>query len=264
MISNDEIKSKIAIELNEIIESDSSFNGYSIKIENEQTFAKIKDVKEKTIFIVLHFQSASLNFGQTVLPFIMTVVSEKNNFNTAFSLMSAFCNTYNLSKNTEEGIVQVYTSPQIIANFQVIDTGYRSLLIVNGSFVVGSGCLFIKKVQYKRSESEIFDCSFLNTTISFDGTPLPEPTGDSKGRNITTIQSETHTISCNSYLLDCELFNDIIDNKINGHINSKIHLIITITNGSVEKIIEHDYKATSFVISDTVANIPSVSIMFTL
>ena len=78
---------------------------------------KLKICPKNTIFIVVKYYPATLNFGQILLPIQLDVISEQNKLDIAKRLMCAFAETYNLEFNNDYTIKQYFQSPTVLSNF---------------------------------------------------------------------------------------------------------------------------------------------------
>lgn len=137
MINYDTILETIESQFKNILYGDNYYNGYSVTIAKEQDFVKIRDNKDpKHIYIIVKFQSASLNYHQYLLPLTITALSEQNKLDVCQRLLLEYAETYNLSMSNDETIKQFYDAPQVLSNFEEIYYGYRSMLHMGGTFLV--------------------------------------------------------------------------------------------------------------------------------
>ena len=85
--------------LNEIITSDSFYNGYSFKMSNEQYYIPDEERKfgKNTIFVVIKMMKATLDFNQIIVPFTLTALSEQNNIAVCQKLFLEYAQTFNLT-----------------------------------------------------------------------------------------------------------------------------------------------------------------------
>ena len=118
MIDEAYIMELIGVELKTIMQSDSeTFGKYNFTLTNEIQFVKDKKKQQELknnpnqVFIVIKFYPATLNYGQTLLPIQLDVISEKNKLDTCRRLLTLFAETYNLEFNTEKTIKQYFQSP---------------------------------------------------------------------------------------------------------------------------------------------------------
>lgn len=127
------------------------YKDYNVIIAKEQDFDKHakNGLKPKTIYIVIKFGGASINYGQTVLPVTFTVLSEQNKCEIAQTLLTDYVNKYNLESNQDLTIKQVYESPSVSSNFNIVYEGYRSVLNVTAFFVISENANFFEYWYYK-------------------------------------------------------------------------------------------------------------------
>lgn len=127
------------------------YKDYNVIIAKEQDFDKHakNGLKPKTIYIVIKFGGASINYGQTVLPVTFTVLSEQNKCEIAQTLLTDYVNKYNLESNQDLTIKQVYESPSVSSNFNIVYEGYRSILNVTAFFVISENANFFEYYYLK-------------------------------------------------------------------------------------------------------------------
>lgn len=135
-IDYDKIMETISIQFKDILYNDMYYNEFKIHVAKEQDFNRIVDRDPKTIYIVVKFQSASLNYRQYLLPITIYALSEQNKLDACQRLLLDYCMKYNLAMNDDQTIKQFYSSPQVISNFEEIYYGYRSMLYMQGTFLV--------------------------------------------------------------------------------------------------------------------------------
>ena len=143
IINYDEIKGMIKNNLLETMEDSYNFyQGYNIEVEIEQQFLKKAKIDPNTIYIVIRFGKAAVSFGQTVLPLTMTAISEENKLNVCQRLFMDFSHKYNLKRNDDSTIQQVYESPEVSTNFNYVYSGIRSTFVISGLLVISKNANF--------------------------------------------------------------------------------------------------------------------------
>ena len=142
-INYEEIKGIVKNNLLEVMEENYNFfKDYNIEVELEQHFLKNTKVNPKTIYIVIRFGQASVSFGQTVLPVSIIALTEENKINICQKLFMDFSHKFNLKKNEDSTIQQIYESPEVTTNFEYLFAGIRSLVMVSGLFVLSKNANF--------------------------------------------------------------------------------------------------------------------------
>ena len=173
MINEEKILTLIGQELQSILSDDTeTFKGYSFEICNEQMFMK-KDLKKcnSTIFIVIKYYPATLNYGQILLPIQIDVVSEPNKLEVAKRLLCAFAETYNLEFDNEMTIKQYFQSPTVLSNFNEVGYGYRSVLTMRGTLQISENSNLIKSISIvggTELEPTYDELGFITSNVSFD------------------------------------------------------------------------------------------------
>lgn len=166
----EEILMIIQDELMTIMENN-SYNqmGYDVKIALERQFIRKKELNPKTIYVVVKFGEADLNYGQLVAPFTITAVSEENDIEIGYHLLLEFSEKYNLKMSDDGTILQAYTSPTLSNSFQYIVAGYRPILYMSGTFLISKNVnrLSFKYVEYKIN-NEFVQIDDVNIVKLFD------------------------------------------------------------------------------------------------
>ena len=173
-------------------------DGFGLVIEQERQFAKRKDYSPKTIYLIVSFGNASLNFGQSVLPVSVTCISEENSFSASRDLMMAFATAYNLNSNG--GVIQVWNAPTVTSRFNEVASGFRATLSMIGSFVVsGSTGDGVKKIEWYDGDDPI-GISILSFRDSFQNSIAPQPFPDSNGFARSVSHFATYTLTFTTYM----------------------------------------------------------------
>lgn len=150
VLNNNEVLQTIKNALIEVMEEDYYYyKDYKVIISKEQEFIKLKQAEPKAIYIVVKFGSASINFSQTVLPVTLTAMSEQNKLDVCQKLLCDFVNKYNLETNDDGTVRQIYELPVVTSNFNKVFEGFRSILFVNGFFVISKNANFFELEYYK-------------------------------------------------------------------------------------------------------------------
>ena len=272
MINEENILNLIGIEMKSILSSDvETFGSYKFEICNEQMFYK-QDLKntKNTIFIVVKYYPATLNFGQILLPIQLDVISEQNKLDIAKRLMCAFAETYNLEFNNDYTIKQYFQSPSVLSNFNEIGCGYRSLLTMRGTLQISENSNLIKSISLVGGTTlnpTYTELGFITSNISFD---VQLETQSLYGQdNITQSWARVGTLVLNFsiYLTNDEFCNKILyiisKNTTNAPdgISTPFNLRILFKN-SLE--ISQTFKLANATIQQNMGELPVINLTFTL
>lgn len=156
----------ISTQLFSIVESNLDLYGdLRFFIEEEQFFYPEEDLEPGTICVVVEFMAASIDYGQTAIPIVLSILCEQNRLNITRDLFQEFAEKYNLVWNEEGNIQQVYEAPEIASNFEEIYEGFRTTLTMPGAVLFidsGNKCsveyfpiLKAKNVYYYRGEENL-------------------------------------------------------------------------------------------------------------
>ena len=151
LIEHDDVLNMIKNSLLQVMDEEYNYyKDYKVVLAKEQEFIKLKQAEPKAIYIVIKFGSASINFSQTVIPITLTAMSEQNKLDVCQKLLTDFVNKYNLVSNEDSTIRQIYELPVVTSNFNKVFEGFRSVLFVNGYFVISKNAMFYKLQSLKK------------------------------------------------------------------------------------------------------------------
>lgn len=272
MIDEAKILNLIGVELQSILSSNvATFEKYSFEICNEQMFYK-KDLKntKNTIFIVVKYYPATLNFGQILMPIQLDVVSEANKLEIAKRLMCAFAETYNLEFNDDYTIKQYYQSPSVLSNFNEIGFNYRSLLTMRGTLQISENSNLIRSISLVGGTDlnpTYTDLGFITSNVSFD---VQLETQSLYGEdNVTKSWARVGTLVLNFsiYLTNDEFCNTILyiiskntTGAPNG-ISTPFKLRVLFKNNIV---ILQEFKLANATLQQNMGELPVINLTFTL
>lgn len=271
-------------EIAAIMESNSKYNSYTVKISREQFFSTDTDDKRNTIYIVVEFGSASINFGQTALPVVLTGISEQNSSDICQDLLSEFALRYNLqyadpkgtdTANPDNGntILQIIEMPDVTTTSNAIYDGYRSVVICGMVFVVSAGTndfdvyyIYDKNGTPTEEKIDVLTTQ-INVNFSLDSQPFY------KQNNFSTsiVKYATITISFSTYLLKDSAFIksvlEILKSRVDTsrkaqEVNKDFKLKIKFLREQNNEMID-TFKIVSLNITKNIGEIPAIGCSFT-
>lgn len=246
------------------------YQNYKIILSNEQYYVSPEDRQEtNTIYIVIKFLPAEINYNQNVVPITITAVSEYNKLEVCQKLLLEYAQTYNLKPDQSENDIifsQTYTTPQVMSNFSEVYYGYRTTFYMSGTFLLSYNAnpetvyFLYKDKEGKEQEQQLEIFSFQEDfSIQLDTQAFTNTNGFTK----SLAQVGTHTISfimrlTNDYF--CNLILDIVNNNIVNGISTDFKFKISRKNGK-EKIAT--YKMKNYTSSRDIGEMPVMSCTFT-
>lgn len=231
------------------------YKDFNFILSNEQQFVKVKYRKPNTIYIVVKFFNATLNYGQSVLPFGINAIGEANKLEVCQRLLSAYAQTYNLTRNEDGTIRQTYTSPSVVASFNEVNDSYRDLFFVNGTFLISELNNSIESIVI--NEIKIDAITF---QTSLDAQPDPQAYYGSKNIVQTINKTATYTLSFTSYFINNEFYNSILGiiNKTIS-INKPYNFTVTFKNGT---IITKEVRLLNASFQQNIGELPIIALVF--
>lgn len=161
-----------------------------ILISDEQMFRKQEEsntLKKDSVYIVVKFGGGPSNFGSAVAPISLYALGVANKVKPVQLILGTFVSYWTTkylgegTENVKNHMLQVWNTPEVISNFNVVDVSFRNLYKVTGNIVIGPHAVRLGVLTY-----------FYKTPI------LTHKTGDFT-LNATTSDLVEHTESETTY-----------------------------------------------------------------
>ena len=170
-------------------------------VSDEQMFTKLKDKNPKTVYIVVRFSAASINFGQATLPLELSVIGIQNEIKNTQNFLNEFVSKYNLKY--ENNITQLYMTPRASLNFNEVYNGFRTLFSITGTWVIGDNTIRMAELSYyplggvSGEEPEIIPViAYVDIT---ENSLNPQPYPDTHGRTKSYGSFQTFAFTLTLY-----------------------------------------------------------------
>lgn len=220
-------------------EESEEYSDYRIVLSSEQQFMKIKDKDPRNIYIVVKFGATSILFGQIVLPITLTILSEQNKLITTQKLMAGFTETYNLQRNEEGTLQQIWENPSVSNNFNPIYEGWRSIIRVTGVFAITKNAAYYD-VTYTHTNSDGTKVEQKIPAVSINlglaNNPDSQPFYNTYDFTHSVITMGHFTLQMSMFLLN----NNMIASKIIDMITGSTTDFATDGNGELQPIFNRD------------------------
>ena len=196
----------------------------NIEVADEQMFIKDEErvLDQKTLYITVKFGQGPINFGSTVAPVYLTCLGTANKVKPAQLLLGVFSSTWttkNLRQNlidpdTQESLevpdaLQVWNTPEVVSNFNVLDEDFRNLYRVTGNIIVGPEAVRLGTLSYMYQvtggEEHWEDVPVLAFADGYRASMDPQPFGNTFGFAESEVNFSTYTFSISTYLLNNNL-----------------------------------------------------------
>lgn len=240
---------------------ESYYDAFNIVLTNEQQIPKKKDYTANTIYIVVKFMSATLNFGQIILPITINAIGERNKIEVCQRLLMEYAQTFNLTEPTIVSNIakQVYSSPTIMSNFNDLASGYNSLFYMSGTFLLTNNNNSVKSLSI-----DSVDIDFITASDSFDAQLDPKVFYDTGNFTKSVSKVATYTINITSYLFDNDFFNKInaIKFRIASNVGIQNDFAITMTMKN-DQVMTGNFKLVNSSMSQNVGELAITSLTFT-
>jgi hypothetical protein len=161
-------------------------------------FTRLKDKSPKTIYIVVRFSPAAINFGQATLPLELAVIGVENEIRNTQNFLNEFVSTFNL--NSDNNITQLYMTPRASLNFNEVYSGFRTLFSVTGTWIIGdntirmSSLLFYPLGGIDGEVPEVIPVIAYNDTTENSLNPQPYPNTHGRTKSYGSFQTFAFSI----------------------------------------------------------------------
>ena len=196
----------------------------SIEISDEQYFRKQeanRNLKRGTVYLVVRFSSGAINYGASVVPISIYGLGVANQVKPVQFLLSVFASEWT-TKNLAQGLedvggnslelsdaIQVWNTPEVISNFNIVDEDFRNLYRVSGRIVKGQDAVRLGTLTYYFKNDKGLDDSETVDILAFQdgyGTSFDsQPFGNTKGFTQTEVNFSSYTFTVTTYLLNNHL-----------------------------------------------------------
>ena len=158
-------------ELN-FLKNDMGLDSFDLVVDTEQSIIKRKDLKPRTIYVLIKYNTSTMQLGAITQPVQIMILSEQDTLDTTRMLFSTFAQSYNWQPydyeysdgngNTLSGTMkQQYSEPVVLSNFNEIEYGYRSVLYISATLFIAENFADLKSL--KIDGEEITVASFVMT-----------------------------------------------------------------------------------------------------
>lgn len=276
LIEVEKILDLLENELGNVIADDEEYySELNFVLSNEQQYVKESKRQKNTLYIVVKFMPATINFGQVVLPITMTAVSEHNNLEKCQRLLLDFSQYWNLKTIgvSDYSVYQIYSSPSVISNFNEVYDGFRSVFSMSGTFLISKNsneCTLYFYTGDDTTEKIESISSQINFSIQLD----PQAFYNTQNRTESVAQVGTLAVGVTAYLvssgdpLNPNLFDKILyiicknTTFAPDGVNTTFYFDIKYKNGiTLTKV---PFKLASFSQQQTIGEIPLATVSFTM
>lgn len=260
---------------NVMAEDEEYYSGLNFVLSNEQQYVKEDKRQKNTLYIVVKFMPATINFGQVVLPITITAVSEHNNLEKCQRILLDFSQYWNLKTVgvSDYSVFQIYSSPSVASNFNEIYDGFRSVFNLSGTFLISKNSNACSLYFYTSGDNkEEVEC--ISSQIDFNVQLDPQAYYNTENRTESVAQIGTLAIGLSAYLVSSEdpqspnLFDKILyvickdASKAPDGINTTFYFDVKYKNGiTLTKV---PFKLASFSQQQTIGEIPLATVSFTM
>lgn len=261
-INYQNITDLIFTEFSTIINNNPKYKDITLFVDNEQEFIHREKIDNpQSLYVVVKFGEATVNFGSSILPITLLVFGLGNKIALTQELLNEFVNSFNL--NLSNGIQQIYMSPNAIQHFIEASDDFRSLFSIGGTILIGSNISRLESLIYtndKGVEESIQVLSYDDETVQ---NVNPQPYSGTFGKTKSYVNFQTFTFSITTYPIDSNLVNDVMRVKYKeDNINRDFKIDLSFTNGITMK--GFSFKLSNSKYINKIGETPIITMTFTL
>lgn len=198
----------------------------SIEVSDEQHFRKQESnrkLRRGTVYLIVRFSSGSINYASSVTPISVYGLGVANQVKPVQLLLGTFASywtTKNLSQDLQgasDNQLQVWNTPEVVSNFNVVDDDFRNLYRVTGNIVIGPHAVRLGTLTYYYQKTVSGVSTEASETINimsfqdgFRSSLDSQPFGNTNGFAQSEVNFSTYTFSISTYLLNSQLARDIL------------------------------------------------------
>lgn len=197
-----------------------------IEVSDEQYFRKQeknRTLRRGTVYLIVRFSAGSINYGSSVTPISIYGLGVANQVKPVQLLLGTFA-SYWTTKNLGEGLasqaenmLQVWNTPEVVSNFNVLDDDWRNLYRVTGNIVIGPHAVrlgtltyYYKKIVNNQEVETSENISIMTFQDAYHASLDSQPFGNTNGFAQSEVNLSTYTFSISTYLLDNQLTRDVL------------------------------------------------------
>ena len=173
------------------------FSNITLIVEDEQSWIKDNTRNPNAIYIVVHFTDAAINFGQAVVPVTLEVLSIQNEIELTQAFLNEFVSNYNRTQIND--ITQLYLTPSVSLNFNEVYEGFRSLLTLQSTFIIGNNTVRLETLTYYYGDNQSEEIEILSYNDTSENSLNPQPYFNTKGRTKSYGSFQTFAFSIVTY-----------------------------------------------------------------
>lgn len=170
--------------------------GIKLVIEDEQSWNKEQDRTPETLYIVIHFGDTATNFGQAVVPITMEVMGLQNEIELTQGMLNQYVTEYNRLQDGD--ITQLYLTPTVNQRFGEVYEGFRCLLSVEGTFLIGNNTIRLETLTYYYEGGQE-NIDFISYNDASENSLNPQPYPNAIGRTKSYGSFQTFAFSIVTY-----------------------------------------------------------------
>ena len=192
-----------------------------IIVSDEQFFRKkesSRELRRGTVYLVVRFSAGSINYATSATPISIYGLGTANQIKPVQLLLGTFA-SYWTTKNMSQGLktevsdmLQVWNTPEVVSNFNVVDDDFRSLYRTTGIIVIGPAAVRVGTLTYYYGDNYA-NSETINIMAFQDGYHASldsQPFGNTNGFVQSEVNFQTYTFSISTYLLDSQLTRDML------------------------------------------------------
>lgn len=254
-----------------IIKNEQEFNDLDIEISTEEAFAKKKNFKPNTMYVIIKFLESDITFGAVSKPLNIVSICEQNNLERCKAILDIFASLWNFKSESitnENGNNDIYKhsygTAVVISNFEEVGYGYRTVLYLSGNLTVLENVIDITNLNlWLKQPDDTYKAEPINslrTDIAYNMTP------NTQQKASEPIASSMKSVAVLTLTMVVPFTENTLTQRVMQTLDSK-------NNGNIDYIFSfkwgtHDFEKTPFKLTSVgltsiVGEIPAFTLSFT-
>lgn len=198
-----------------------------VVIASEQEYADRDEATPQSIYIVVKFGQSAIDFGQVLVPITINAVSEENKLVVCQKLMFDFAETYtqHTDPDANDFVKEVWSTPQVVQNFSEVHSGFRSLMYLSGTFLIGKNSNPLEYLHYipdPDNTSIYIDVNLITFVQNFDIQPDSQAFYSTNGLVQSNAKIGIYAMNFTCFQVNNSFFDKLFD-IVYGNLNATTH-----------------------------------------
>jgi len=145
-----------------------AYSDYNFHIVND--FDKVKnECQVNDVYLVISVDDGTIGHGSVFVNARVSCITHQKNIEKVREYFNDFTLSYNLQPKSRSNayIIQSYTTPATISNFNRIQNEYATIVYIDCSFSISQGISVVEKIELYNGSTKVEDLDFLQVQLGY-------------------------------------------------------------------------------------------------